>query len=41
MNKGYLTGNLSLNIRYKKTAEFQYTITSHAAYSGFLEFGTR
>ncbi|WLT20412.1 HK97-gp10 family putative phage morphogenesis protein [Staphylococcus aureus] len=41
MNKGYWTGNLSRNIRYKKTGDLQYTITSHAAYSGFLEFGTR
>ena len=41
MNKGYWTGNLSRNIRYEKVGDLKYEITSHAGYSGFLEFGTR
>ncbi|MBH9580882.1 hypothetical protein DOS62_06665 [Staphylococcus felis] len=41
MNKGYWTGNLWRMIDYEKTGHLEYTVTSNAAYSGFLEFGTR
>uniref|UniRef100_UPI0008519BBC HK97-gp10 family putative phage morphogenesis protein n=1 Tax=Staphylococcus aureus TaxID=1280 RepID=UPI0008519BBC len=40
-NRGDWTGNLSRKIRYKRTGDLQYTITSDAAYRSFLEFGTR
>lgn len=41
MNKGYWTGNLARMIKDAKTGDLQYTVTSKAGYSGFLEYGTR
>lgn len=41
MKRGYWTGNLARLVKSKKNGERDYTITSNAHYSGFLEFGTR
>lgn len=41
MTQGYWTGNLARLVESAKTGHLDYTITSNAHYSGFLEFGTR
>ncbi|HGO3282467.1 TPA: HK97-gp10 family putative phage morphogenesis protein [Staphylococcus aureus] len=41
MNKGYWTGNLWREIESAKNRDLEYSITSNAGYSGFLEYGTR
>lgn len=41
MNRGYWTGNLARLVKSAKTGHLDYTITSNAHYSGFLEYGTR
>lgn len=41
MTHGYWTGNLARQVSAAKTGKLQYTITSNAHYSGFLEYGTR
>ncbi|HDT6968816.1 TPA: HK97 gp10 family phage protein [Staphylococcus aureus] len=41
MNKGYWTGNLWREIESAKNGYLEYSITSNAGYSGFLEYGTR
>ncbi|MBH4674237.1 HK97 gp10 family phage protein [Staphylococcus aureus] len=41
MNKGYWTGNLWREIESSKNGDLEYSITSNAGYSGFLEYGTR
>lgn len=41
MNKGYWTGNLWREIESVKNGDLEYSITSNAGYSGFLEYGTR
>ncbi|WP_194745919.1 HK97-gp10 family putative phage morphogenesis protein [Staphylococcus chromogenes] len=41
MTQGYWTGNLARQVQAAKTGHLDYTITSNAYYSGFLEFGTR
>ncbi|HBI0048601.1 TPA: HK97-gp10 family putative phage morphogenesis protein [Staphylococcus aureus] len=41
MNKGYWTGNLWREIESAKSGDLEYSITSNAGYSGFLEYGTR
>lgn len=41
MTQGYWTGNLARQVKAAKTGKLEYTITSNAHYSGFLEYGTR
>lgn len=41
MTRGYWTGNLARQVSAAKTGKLEYTITSNAHYSGFLEYGTR
>lgn len=41
MNKGYWAGNLWREIESAKNRDLEYSITSNAGYSGFLEYGTR